>query len=168
MLATVRQSRCLTQRPAALAALLMSVCVASGALVFWTESMAYGNLPSERLDQLVGVKGECCTPGLKTECGSVAPFACTTSGVVCDGQSSFDSCGGPSCGESESSDDGCDSQGFETISVTVGTCDVIPGGQVYCEGGAKRCMYTSGTATVDFTGCGQNSICPANPGVTCQ
>ncbi len=151
-----------------LAGLLASVSLLGCVAVYWAESRAYANLPNDRLENLVGVKGDCCAPGLRTDCETQPPFACTTAGIVCDSGSSFDSCGGPSCGDSDSGSDACDAQGYASYSVTVTTCDVIPGGEVYCETSGTHCMYTTGSATVDFNGCGQNSICSASSGPTCQ
>ncbi len=47
--------------------------------VAWTESLAYARLPDVRLNQLVGTKGECCMPGLRTNCafrGSLRLYRC--------------------------------------------------------------------------------------------
>lgn len=168
MLRELVRHRHLMQRPAAIAGLVASVSFLGGAAVYWTESMAYANLPIDQLEMRVGTKGECCAPGLRTNCEDQPPFACTTEGIVCDDQSSFDTCADPSCEESDNDDDGCDAQGYETYSVTVTTCHVIAGGEVFCEEGGTHCMYTTGEATVDFTGCGVNSVCSVSAGPTCQ
>ncbi len=151
-----------------LAGLLASASLLGCVAVYWAESRAYADLPNDRLENLVGVKGDCCRPGLKTECTSTAPFACTTSGIVCDNQSSFDNCSSPACQDSDNAADACDGKGTAYYSVTLTTCDVIPGGEVYCETGGTHCMYTTGSATADFNGCGQNSICSVSSGPTCQ
>jgi len=149
---------------AVLGAFAITVCAA----VVWSDSTAYGDLPIARMNSRVGVKGECCVPGAKTECRSVTPFACTTEGITCDGGSDYDRCGSPSCAESDNEDDACASEGFDEYSVVVTTCHVIPGGVVPCDENGNRCMYTTGSATVEFLGCGASTICSETSGPACQ
>lgn len=146
------------------AALSFAGCVA----LVWADSRAYAELTSRRLDALVGVKGECCVPGGKTPCNSMVPYACTTQGIVCDSGSSFDQCGSPQCKDSDDDDEACGSDAFGEYAVSVTTCDVVPGVIVPCEPNGQRCMYTTGSATVDFVGCGGSSVCSSVPGQTCQ
>ena len=147
------------------AGLSLTGCLA----VYWVESAAYANMAPDRLDKLVGVKGDCCNPGLKTNCSDKSPFACTTAGVVCESTNAYDNCANPSCNDSSSSSDACSSQYFAGYSVTVTICNGIPGAEVYCSTGTgTHCMYTTSSATVNFSGCGQNSICSPSQGPACQ
>lgn len=154
---------------ATIAVLVGSLSMVGCIAVFWTESLAYADLPSSRLESLVGVKGTCCSPGAKTDCSSQSPFACVnSSGINCDSGSSFDNCGNPSCGDSDNRDDTCDSSGYSSYSVSSTTCTVIAGGVVSCGDSGLHCMYTTASVTVDFTGCGSNAICTTTSGPACQ
>jgi hypothetical protein len=153
---------------ATLATLACTLSLAACFAVCWTESLAYGDLSSARLAGLVGVKGECCSPGLKTFCSASAPFACSAEGVACGTQQAVDNCGGPSCGDSENSNDACDDDYFSAYTVTIQTCCALPGISVECAGGGSHCMYTTDTASIAFVGCGQCSFCEVTSGPACQ
>jgi hypothetical protein len=162
-----------TARPmrirATLASLAAGLCLAGCVAVFWADSTAYANLSNPRLESLVGVKGSCCMPGQKTSCSSTGLFACASSGVVCDaGGTSFDTCGGPGCTDSDTATDKCDSSQNASYSVTVTTCGVTSAAPVPCDGGGLRCEYVTASATVDFTGCGSSTICAVTSGAACQ
>jgi hypothetical protein len=135
--------------------------------VSWVESRAYAGLPAARFAEHVGVKGDCCTPGLKTSCSSMYPFSCTTEGIACDSGEAVDNCGSPGCSDSDNRNDVCESQYFSTYYVTLAKCTVVPV-VVSCEGGGAHCMYTTSTATAGFTGCGQCSTCEVTSGTACQ
>lgn len=152
-----------------LAGLATGLSLIGCVMVFCTDSMAYANLSSARSENFVGVKGTCCTPGLKTTCDSSPPFACSASGVVCTaGTSAFDSCASPSCGDSDNSNDHCDSTEYGPYSISSTTCTVISSAVVACGQNGQQCMYVTGSATVDFTGCGSAVICAVTSGVACQ
>ena len=121
-----------------------------------------------RLDQVVGTKGECCVPGLSTPCNSVSPYACTNEGIDCDSGNSFDQCADPVCQDSDESSDGCSTDGFNTYTVSVSTCTVVPGGVIDCDSGGEHCMYTASSSYTVFTGCGTTTICSTTTGPTCQ
>jgi hypothetical protein len=137
--------------------------------VVWTESNAYANLSNTRLENLVGSKGICCSPGSMVGCESKAPFACAASGTVCDiGTFAADSCGGPACGDSDTSDDQCDKSNFEMESVLATTCTVISTSVVVCGASGQNCMYVTSTGTLDITGCGSATVCSVTSGASCQ
>lgn len=153
----------------ALAGLTACLGVAGCVAVFWTETMAYGDLPIARLDNLVGVKGTCCIPGPKTECASLAPFACSSSGSECSGQTSaFDTCGSPNCHDSDDDDDACDSGGLGSNSVSVTTCSSIEGYVVVCGTNGTHCAFTTSSATIDAPSCGYSKVCGTTSGAACQ
>lgn len=161
----VQPMRCRAKLAGLAAGLSLVGCVT----VFWADSRAYANLSNARLESLVGVKGICCVPGLKTSCSSTGLFACASSGVVCDaGGTSFDTCGDATCNHSDSHADQCDSSEFSSYSITATTCAVTSAAPVPCDGGGLRCEYTTASATVDFIGCGSSSICSVTSGVACQ
>jgi hypothetical protein len=153
---------------ATIAAVVAGLSVAGCLAVFWADSFAYADLSAARLGALVGVKGECCVPGGKTSCSSIAPYACTTEGIVCDSGSAFDQCGSPSCRDSDEDEDACGSDAFGEYSVSATVCYVIPGVIVPCEPEGNRCMYFTGEHTVDFVGCGGSTVCASTPGPACQ
>ncbi len=157
-------------RRAGLAGLAAGLSLLGCVAVCWTDSMAYADLSNARLERMVGVKGDCCVPGLKTTCESQPSFACVTSGVVgCEsGTSAFDSCGDPSCKDSDSSNDHCGSSECTPYSITSTTCTVISSAIVVCGDNGQQCHFVTATATVDFTGCGTANICSVTSGVACQ
>lgn len=159
-----QQVRCRAILAALAAGLSMAGCVA----VFWADSTAYANLSSARLESPVGTKGTCCVPGQKTSCSGGGQFACSSSGVVCGaGATTSDTCGDPSCTDSDTKTDQCDSSGYAAYAVTVTTCSVTSSAPVPCDGGL-RCEYVTSSATAEFTGCGYCTICSVTSGVACQ
>ncbi len=159
----------ITRCPAILAAITALLCIAGCAGVLWADSTAYVDLSNGRLQQLVGVKGMCCTPGLKTTANSGGVFGCTTTGVVCNvGASSADTCASATCGDSDNSEDQCDSSEFANVSVSVSVCTVISSAAVPCGTGGSRCNYLTSSAIVSFVGCGTSDFCATTSGDACQ
>ena len=147
------------------AALGLVGCIA----VVWSDSMAYEDLSTARLQSRVGNKGACCTPGLLTSCESTPPVGCSSSGVVCTvGTSSFDQCANPSCGDSDDSNDQCDSSEYTSYSISATTCTIASSATVACGSGGQQCIYLTASATANFTGCGGATICSSTSGISCQ
>jgi hypothetical protein len=164
----IQDARNLTRRRT-LAGLAAGLSLVGCMSVVWTDSNAYATLSNTRLENLVGSKGICCSPGPMVDCESKAPFACAASGTVCDiGTFAADSCGGPGCGDSDTSDDQCDKSNFAMESVTATTCTVISTSVIVCGASGQTCMYVTGSGTLDITGCGSATVCSVTSGASCQ
>jgi hypothetical protein len=156
-------------RRASLAGLAAGLSVVGCVAVFLSDSRAYADLSNARLESLVGTKGSCCVPGLKTSCSSTGLFACASSGVVCDaGGYSVDTCGDPSCTNSDTSTDQCDSSEYGSYTISATTCSVTSAAPIPCDDGGMQCAFTATTSAATYTGCGTSTICSVTSGVACQ
>src|SRR5262249_2611057 len=132
---------------------------------------AYAELSTARLTRLVGVKGECCIPGLKTLCDDVAPFACTSEGLICDHvETEYDRCAAPTCKDSDKRDDKCGADAYGEFTITLQQCIGVGGAVPNCEGegDSTHGMFVNSPAPANFMGCGGANICGVTSGIACQ
>ena len=61
---------------AAVAAAVGLVALSGWSAALWSESQAYADLSDTALQRHVGIRGSCCSPGLKESCGDVIPLKC--------------------------------------------------------------------------------------------
>ena len=127
----------LGQRRALFAGLAAVLSVLGCVAISWADSSAYTSLSNTRLDGLVGNKGKCCTPGLKTACAGSGSFVCSSSGAVCDPSvMTSDACADPKCGDSDTRSDKCDpTLNFGVYTVSVATCSATSVAPIPCDGG---------------------------------
>ncbi len=151
------------------AGLSSGLSIVGCAAVVWVESRAYGNMPEVRLETQVGVKGECCNPGAKTECSSEYPFACSTAGVMCDtAESSCTKCASPTCSESDNGNDHCDSMEYGSYTINATCCIPTSSYSEVCGTNMQHCPYVTSSQTAEYVGCGSSVICGVTSGAACQ